>query len=336
MIPTSVLNSMLVAVVCMGGVRCGDSADVGADTSAPASLDRGELLLAYAKVEEAAIVAAALRAQDGGNWRVHDLTARIHLHEALRLRDEGLMAHADVELASAVTSYRIATELAPDVAGLHQSAANTAHMAGDTEQSAAWFRAAMALDADDPRPPLCLAQLVFESHPEEARQLLDRVIALDDRIAEAHASVALLEAIAGREEAAYASMSTALSCGSFGPAVRVVQARMHRILGGPSRGVEVLFGLSAQQRASEQVATELARCWEALGRPDRVADAWSACFAANAHRTDAWMFALWAADAHLTAGDRLAAARCLDQAEMLSAPQGSIDALRRRARAHGR
>jgi tetratricopeptide (TPR) repeat protein len=329
------VNSLVLVGVCVLGVRCGESPEEPPAVPVIATLDRGELLLSYGKGTDAAVVAALLRERDAGNWRVHDLTARIHLHEALRLRDEGLMEHAAEELAAVVAAYRAATTLAPDISGLHQSAASAAHMAGEHEQSAIWFREAMALNGDDPRPPLCLAQLVFDSDPAEARRLLDRVIVLDSSIAEAHASVALLEAIAGREASALAAMATALRCGAHGPDIRVVQARMHRVLGGPGRGVEVLYGLSARERASEAAATELVRCWEALGRPDRVADAWAACFTANAHRTDAWTFALRAADAHLLAGDRPSAANCIAQAEMLSAPRELVEAVRQRASDQG-
>ena len=331
-----IVSSLLLAAVCGAGLRCGETPEP-AEAPDPAAiterLDRGEQFLSLGKPKDAAIVAAELQATHGQDWRVHDLVARIHLHEALRLREAGLMRQSEGELASAVAAYRSATTLAPTLAGLHQSAARTAHMAGEPTQSEAWFRRSIELDANDPRPPLCLAQLMFESDPQEARRLLDRAITLDPNIPEAHASLALLEAIEGREAAATDAMARAVSGSNQSAAIRVVQARMYRLLGDPARGVEVLLTLPTEAASEEAIATELAACWQALERPDRVADVWSACFTANAHRTDAWIFALRAADAHLLAGDRPSAASCIAQAEMCSAPPDRVEAVRSRAAA---
>jgi Flp pilus assembly protein TadD len=300
-----------------------------------ARLDRAELLLSLGKSSDAATMAAELLAAAERDWRVHDVIARVHLHDALRLRREGLMDHSAEELAASVEAYRAATALAPSLAGLHQSAANAASMAGKHEQAIDWFEHAMELDSTDPRAPLCLAQLIFDADPTQARRLLEKALALDPSIAEAHASVALLEATEGREEAATAAMANALACGEAGPAIRVVQAKMYRLLENPARGVEILLALPVTARGEEATATELARCWQSLGRADRAADAWGVCFTANAHRTDAWAFALKAAEAHLLAGNRASAASCIAQAEMLSAPPERLEAVRKLARVQG-
>ncbi|MDP6311180.1 MAG: hypothetical protein QF781_03365 [Phycisphaerales bacterium] len=337
MIPTRLLNSVLLAGVCMAGVRCGDTPEPAdkSVTDITSRLDRAELLLSLGKPSDAAIVAAELLGATERDWRVHDVIARIHLHDALRFRREGLMGNSAEELTASVKAYRVATTLAPSLAGLHQSAANAASMAGEHEQAIDWFEHAMELDSTDPRAPLCLAQLIFDSDPPQARRLLEGALALDPSIAEAHASVALLEATKGREEAATAAMANALACGEAGPAIRVVQAKMYRLLNSPERGVEILLALPVAARGEEATATELARCWQLLGRPDRAADVWVACFAANAHRTDAWVFALKAAEAHLLAGDRASAASCIAQAEMLSAPPERVEAVRKLARVQG-
>ena len=38
-------------------------------------------------------------------------------------------------------------------------------MAGDKQQANVWYRDAIGLDAEDVRPPLYLAQLVFDENP---------------------------------------------------------------------------------------------------------------------------------------------------------------------------
>ncbi len=334
MIPMRLVNSIVLVGLCGMLARCDDSSEMvvaPAPAAIETQLEQAELLLSHGQSAEAARVVTHLLESTPADWRVHDVTARIRLFDAMQARKDGLMDRAGEALASSVDAYRAATAAAPSLAGLHQSAASAAFMAGEHGQATDWFRRAMELDPDDPRPPLFLAQLVFESDPAEAGRLLGRAIALDPTIAEAHASIALLEASNGQEEAALAAMATALSCGEPSPALRVVQAKMYRTLGNPARGVEVLLALPIAARGDEATAGELAECWELLGRPDRSADAWAICFSANAHRTDAWVFALRAARCHLAAGDRSAAAGCIAQAEMLSAPRDRVDALRKQA-----
>lgn len=297
-------------------------------------VDRAEQLLSAGKAVEAGAIVDILLGQYSDDWRVHDLAARIHLQQGIRLRDDGLIEQSQAELLQAVSAYQKATALVPALAGLYTSAGNAAVMAGDKQQANVWYRDAIGLDAEDVRPPLYLAQLVFDESPAEARELLEWVISMDSNIAEAHASIALLNAIDGDAEAAKAAMFEALRS-DRGPAIRVVQARMFRTLGEPGRGVEILLATEYHGRTTEAAASELAACWEAIGRPDRSAQAWDDCFGANAHRTDAWRFALNAARAHLEAGDRSGAARSIGQAEMLSAPVDELAAVRALAASQG-
>jgi tetratricopeptide (TPR) repeat protein len=326
MIPMRLICSAAVVTLSLI-VGCDTAADPQVQTDATARVDRAEQLLSAGKAKDADAVVDGLLEQHSDDWRVHDLSARVYLQQGLRLQDEGLMEQSHAALVKAVAAYRNATNLVPALAGLYTSAGNAAVMAGDEEQAKIWFREAIGLDAEDVRPSLYLAQLVFEDDPSEARSLLDWVLSMDSSVPEAHASIALLNAINGDAAAAEAAMAEALRR-DRAPSIRVVQARMFRMLGEPSRGVEVLLVIEPSARTTEAAAAELAACWGAIGRPDRVADAWDACFSANAHRTDAWRYALNAARAHLEAGNRSAAARSVEQAEMLSAPASEVAKVR--------
>lgn len=326
MIPMRIISSVAVLALSLNGA-CDRTAEPEAIADAPGRIDRAEQLLSAGKSAEAGVIVDRLLEHKHDDWRIYELSARVHLQQGIRLQDQGLMEPSHAALTRSVGAYRNATGLKPAVAGLYTSAGNAAVMAGDTEQAKSWYRQAIGLDAQDVRPPLYLAQLEFNENPAKARELLAWVVSMDSNIAEAHASIALLHAIDGNEHAAEAAMSEALRS-DRGPAIRVVQARVFRTLGQPSRGVEVLLALDGPARSTEPAATELAACWAAIDRPDRSADAWDDCFSANAHRTDAWRYALNAARAHLEAGNRPAAARGIEQAEMLSAPASEVAAVR--------
>ena len=296
------------------------------------SVEYAERLLRAGQPEQAARSAKALLATSKDDWRVYDVLARVQLQRALALQDQGLMDRGAETMSDALERYRDAITCAPDVKGLTLSGGSTAQLAGDLDQAEAWFREAMRLDPDDPRPPMYIAQLVFESDAAEARSLLEQAIELDPYVAEAHASLALLEAQESHEEVAEAHLKRALAC-DRGTPIRVVQARVYRTLGDPARGVQVLTALPRGALGAEAAAAELAACWEALDRPDRAAEAWEACFGANAHRSDAWRYAISAAKAHLAAGDRAAASRLIEQAELLSPPAAEIAQVRAAASA---
>jgi predicted Zn-dependent protease len=254
--------------------------------------------------------------------------ARVHMQQAITLRTEGLMEASKQSLSLAADAYQASIASDPQVAGLFRSGADAAQMAGRPNLAMQWYRRAAELDPSDPRVPLRLAQVVFESDPARARRLLGDVLALDASIPEAHASLALLDALAGHADAARAHMKTAVELATDVPALRVVQARMLRVLGEPQRGAEILLALPAVDRAAEPTAAELARCWTEAGRHAAAADAWSDCFQQNAHRTDAWQFALHAAESAMLAGDEPRAAGLLRQAALLSAPPERMEAIR--------
>jgi tetratricopeptide (TPR) repeat protein len=292
-------------------------------------LVRAEQLLGAGQTGDVLTIAKTLTMEAPGDWRSHELLARACMQRALSQQGQGLIEQSNKAFGETVAAYAVATERAGTIGGLYRSAADAAQMSGQSDQARAWYERAMELEPTDPRSPLRLAQVVFERDPEAARRLLERVLTLDASIPEAHASLALLDAQQGDVQAARGRMRTAVDLATDVVAIRIVQARMHRVLGEPRRGVEILLALPSVDRAAEPTATELARCWAAIGQHSRAADAWAACFHAMAHRSDAWRFALEAAKSSLRAGERPRAAGFLDQAVYLSAPPDLIKAARK-------
>jgi hypothetical protein len=330
-------RSAASAVLCLASLGCsgGDPDDGTADTGGLEDrLLRAEQLLTFGKVEPAAQLAAAITTDAPDDWRGHDLLARIHMQRAFDFEDAGLIDHSAAHLQLAVASYATAIEHGQARAGLWRSGGDAAQLAGDLPLALDWYTAALDAAPDDVRVLLRIAQLRFDAEPEESRGLLLRATEIDPLIPEAHASLALLAAHEGRQDAARARMAEALRLDGENPQLRIVQARVHRVLGAFAVGVEILSALPDRVRASRAATEELALCWEALGRYDRVADAWAACFAANAHRSDAWSMALQAGRAAVAAGDLPRAAALFAQAEMQSAPKDEIEAARAEAAKH--
>ncbi len=335
--PAIILLALVAPMVLAVGIVVAPGCDRQQDgTPAPVlgpehdgQLTRADALLGAGRTDDAYRVAAALVSEGPGDWRSHELMARVHMQQALALRTEGLMEESASSLARAADAYQASIATEPDVAGLFRSGADAAQMAGRVDVAVRWYERSIALDPTDPRTPLRLAQVVFESDPARARALLVGVLAMDDSIPEAHASIALLDAQEGDEQAARERMKRAVELATDVPAIRVVQARMLRLLGQPQRGAEILLALPPVDRSAEPTALELARCWAAVGRHAAAADAWDDCFRRNAYRTDAWRFVLFAAEASMRAGDEPRAAGLLEQAAYLSAPQQQVEAVRR-------
>lgn len=266
-------------------------------------LERAERLLAAGRHEEAAEMAVLLEASMDDDWRLHDLRARLRLRHAVLLGQQGLTEQSRFEAAGALAEYRRAIAISPTLSGLHQNAGDTAQMAGDSVYAQACYRRCIELDPDNVRAILCLSQLLEHDDSLQAKQFLDRVIAIDDQVPEAFAAMAVLEARAGHRDAAIRAIDRAVTLGADMTVVRLAQARSHRLLGEPHVGVEVLSSLPTDVQGQEGVAWELATCWETLGRFDRVADVWARMVAVNPQRWDRWRWALNAAIAAKQAGD---------------------------------
>ena len=333
MIPVTSVASAFVCCVLLSSCDRPEDQPVSESSALSESgelqLERAEQFLGTGQTDEVLHIATELTTSASGDWRSHELLARSHMQRALTLQHEGLIELSSASLGKAVDGYARALPLADGIGGLYRSAADAAHMHGQTELAIAWYEQAIEIDPDDPRSPLRLAQVIFESHPDEARALLNRVVQLNTSIPEAYASLSLLDATQGDIASARSHMKHAVAMATDVAAIRIVQARMHRMLGEPQRGAEILLALPPADRAMESTTTELARCWGDLGQHARAADAWAACYHSLAHRSDAWRFALEAAKSSLRAGNKPRAASFLDQAVYLSAPPAEVEAARR-------
>ena len=333
MIPVTSVASAFVCCVLLSSCDRPEDQPVSESSALSESgelqLERAEQFLGAGQTDEVLHIATELTTSASGDWRSHELLARAHMQRALTLQHEGLIELSSASLGKAVDGYARALPLADGIGGLYRSAADAAHMHGQTELAIAWYEQAIEIDPDDPRSPLRLAQVIFESHPDEARALLNRVVQLNTSIPEAYASLSLLDATQGDIASARSHMKHAVAMATDVAAIRIVQARMHRMLGEPQRGAEILLALPPADRAMESTTTELARCWGDVGQHARAADAWAACYHSLAHRSDAWRFALEAAKSSLRAGNKPRAASFLDQAVYLSAPPAEVEAARR-------
>jgi tetratricopeptide (TPR) repeat protein len=333
MVPVASVASTLFCCVLLSS--CDRSEDQPASDSSALSesgerqFERAHQFLGSGQTDEAIHIATELTTSASGDWRSHELLARSYMQRALALKKEGLIEPFSAALGKAVDGYGRALPLSGEIGGLYRSAADAAQMHGQTELAISWYEQSIEIDPDDPRSPLRLAQVIFESHPAEARALLNRVVQLNTSIPEAYASLSLLDATQGNIASARSHMKHAVEMATDVAAIRIVQARMHRMLGEPQRGAEILFALPPADRAMESTATELARCWGAIGQHARAADAWAACYQSLAHRSDAWRFAIEAAKSSLRAGDQPRAASFLNQAVYLSAPPAEVEAARR-------
>ena len=304
---------------------CGDQAQTeqAAERLRSETLLTAQRLLDVGHYEQAEAIAIAARQQAPDDARVHELLARIDFGSGLQLRQQGLMEASNSALQHALEHWERACLLEPEAWGMHTSAGDVASMLGRPEQATSFYQQAMSHAPAPGRAALCLAQLRMESQPAVARELLDQVLATNDQVPEAHASIALIEARGGRAEEARGAMEQAVRLAPGSTAIRVTQARVERLLACADRGVEVLSALGPSADADHAVAWELAECWLALDRPAKAAVVWERCFAHNAHRSDAGTIAARAAQAWAAAGERAHAEAWWRQAGLLGVSQES-------------
>ncbi|MCP4758210.1 MAG: hypothetical protein GY876_01945 [Planctomycetes bacterium] len=331
MIQVWIVRSIGAAVLCLSSLGCDGSepeAEVSAALPFEERLIHAEQLLNYGKVDSAEQLAVMITSDAPEDWRGHDLLARVHMQRALSHEDAGLIDLSLERLRSAVQSYSSATQHGPSHSGLWRSAGDAAQMAGAPERALEWYRKALASDPDDVRILLRIAQLQFDAAPDESRQLLEHAVRIDPLVPESHASLALLDAQQGDAASARTGIARAIDLDGSNSQLRVVQSRVYRVLGEYAHGLEILLSLPEIEQTRLPATEELAACWSGLGRQDRVADVWAACFMANAYRTDAWRLAIQAGKACLATGERPRAASFFRQAEMLAAPKEALDAAR--------
>jgi tetratricopeptide (TPR) repeat protein len=266
--------------------------------------------------EAQAILAAALESWPN-EATVHELLARVDFGRGLSFNQAGLMEHGKAALREALGHWSTACTLLPKAAQMRVSAGDVAAMIGETAQAKSFYAHALTLDPAHGRAALCLAQLEMHDHPDLARSLLTQSLEHAGEVPEVYASLALLHARGGEAQAARDSIDRAIELGPLLQGIRVMQARVERLLGDPARSIEILTALGPEAGAGVAVAWEAAACWTELDRPDRAATAWVACFLANAHRSDAGDLAAKAAKAFEAAGNPLEAQTWWRQAGLL-------------------
>lgn len=286
------------------------------------TFETAQLYLDAAQFDQAEAIAVAAQREAPDDGTIHELLARIDFGRGMAQRKDGLIDSGNTSLAAALDHWWDACERSPQSGPMHVSAGDVASMLGRHEAARHFYGKALEIDGDGGRAALCLAQLLMIEDPPRARELL-RSVTDAGAVAEAHASLALLlardgDAIAAREQLAHAVLVAPQAI-----SVRVMQARVERLLGDPTRGIEVLSSLDDAVAGDQTVAWERAACWTSLGRHRRAADAWVVCFHANAHRSDAGAIAVHAAEAWEAAGDAEGAAVWHRQARLLGVTQSS-------------
>ena len=313
-----------------------ESGPVSIDPASPSaesvrhSLEAAEAYLASGDIDRARSILARLLDRASDDPRPMELMARLELTGGLDLRKQGLSDAARRQFAVAHDWYEQALELDQDSGGLHQSAGEVAQLAGRLDLARERYRQASKLLPDNPKPKLCIAQLILEENPAEAEIFLRESLQIEPDEPHALASLALARQRQGAGEEASTLASKALVHAGSSAAVRIAVARVHRIAGRPRESLELLLALPDQVRVGESATEEISRSWDAIGRPLNAGQAWAACFKANAFRTDAWRLALLAAEAMGRADQDIEAASWIEQAIMLDAPELEVEASRSR------
>ena len=309
-------------------IGCEDAPPNTTSIDVEATLHRAEQLLNMQQPEEATPLAIQAVKAAPLDWRTHELMARIHMHQAIVAKDAGLMETSHDYMTLAVQDYDQCLSLPHVPTGLWMSGGDAAQLIGNLDQATQWYEAGLSHHPDDSRLLLRFAQLKANEQPDQAISMLQKALDQKPDLAEALASLALIEA-SDQEDRARTHIKMAVDLKPHDSTIRIIHARVLLALNEPARAIEILSSLPDDIRESEAASTHLARCWATLNRPDRVADVWAACFARMAYRTDAWTFALKAAQAAIQAGDHPQAAGLIDQAVILQAPAEEVQAIRR-------
>ncbi|MEE2908300.1 MAG: tetratricopeptide repeat protein [Planctomycetota bacterium] len=294
------------------------------------SLEAAEIYIAAGNIDKARAILSRLIKKSPRDARAYEIMARLEIDRALDLRELGLVDASRDQFGVSYGWYQKALERMPESGGLHQSAGEVAQQAGLNDEALALYLQAIELDQENIRSQLSAAQLLLQDDPARSEALLRSVLETDADQPHALSSLALVLQRQGRETGALETASQALAVAGEKSGVRIAVARVHREAGRPRIALELLLALPDNVRAQESATAEIAKSWEAVDRPINAGQAWADCFRGNAHRTDAWRYALNAADAMGRAGQTAVAASWLEQAVMLDAPTNRVDEVRSR------
>lgn len=266
--------------------------------------------------------------------QAREMLGQSYVFAAMNALNRGEESIAADLRTKAYEQYRIATELSPDVAGLQHSAGLMAMQSGKPRSALTHFQAAEKLDRHNPQYPLYAAQLLIQTQRfEEADAALQRVLALDPDEPLAQASLAMIALEQSDFEEAIKRIAEARRIKPDDLALRVQEAKIRRRMGDPQRGLELLIGLSAADRAQEMVAFEIAASFSHLNRPMDAAKAWQHVYQADQAGPNAWLAAVRIGEFLLIAGEREQAALWLHQAQLAAPGAPEVNALAEALRA---
>ena len=257
-----------------------------------------------------------------------EMLGQAYVFAALDAHTRGEHQRAKEMRGKAYEQYKIATEISPGVAGLQHSAGLMAMQAGHAVAALEHFQTAEKLDSRNPQYPLYAAQLLIQSRRyDDAAAALHRVLAIDPDEPMAHASLAMIALDQDRFDNALAQMAEARRIKPDDLGMRVQEAKIWRRKGLPQRGLELLIGLSAVDRAQEMVAFEIAFCFDEIGKPLEAAKTWQHVFESNQIGAGAWLAAVRTGEYLLKAGEREQAWLWLQQAQFAAPNASEVKAL---------
>jgi tetratricopeptide (TPR) repeat protein len=252
--------------------------------------------------------------------RAYELLGQVFNFQSVEASRRGDSAAAADLRVKAFEQYQKAVQIDPKSAGLQQSAGVMAMAAARTDDALTHFVQAATLDPRNPQYSLFAAQLLIQRRRfDEAKTYLERVLAVDPDESVAHASLAVIAMETGDFDRAIVHAREARRIDPANVDVRVQEAKVLRRAGRPREALEVLVGLSANERAQEAVAYEISASYEDMKEYLNAARAWEHCVKVNPLSDKAWQYQTLAASLLLTAGEREQAWMWLQQAK-LAAP----------------
>ena len=305
----------------------GDAAPVDRE-AVEAALAAANDYLARNEIPKAEAILATLIQQAPRESRARELMGQLLVIKATDADRRGDRDAARELRRGALAHYRSVVELEPNSAGLRQSAGMIAVTAGQMEAALELFRDAERLDPWNPQHPLYAAQiLIRQQRHREAAEALERTLTLDPNEPVAHASLAMMALEQRRFDEALAKIAEARELCPRDLRFRIQEAKIHRVRGDPRRALELLVGLSADERAREAVAYEIAAAYTARQEHVKAALAWEHCHRTRPTDPDAYLAAVRAGEALLRAGRREEARQWLAQARLAAPNAPEVRAL---------
>jgi len=310
-----------------------DSADPHRSSAIDTALAAAEQYLDGNELASAETILVKLLEQAPADHRAHELYGRVRYLQGVHARREGRDQASAELLREAYRHYGASVEAAGELdpaaaAGLNQSAGEIASAAGLPDRAVEHFQAAGRLDPTAPKHPLYEAQILMQlERPAEARQALQRVLALDPDEAYAHASLAAVALREGDRASALRHIQEARDIVPGNLGIRIQEARIRRQCDQPRHALELLIALDDRLRAEEAVTAEIAECHLALGEPLQAARAWEHRYRRHPRQPTAWRTAVKAAEAYLAAGRRADALWWCRQAQLGAPGEPEVRAL---------